>query len=66
METQLDVFENKLHQLLNLCKNLRAENQKLRQQVAIANDQNKQLSERVNQARRRMETLLEKIPEADV
>ncbi|MHB0992208.1 MAG: hypothetical protein ACYC3O_08100 [Burkholderiales bacterium] len=44
---------------------MRAENQKLRQQVAIANDQNKQLSERVGYARKRMETLLEKIPEVD-
>lgn len=66
MDNELNTLESKLCQLLDLCKNLRAENQKLRQQVAIANDQNKQLSERVGYARKRMETLLEKIPEVDV
>ncbi|MHB1676427.1 MAG: hypothetical protein ACYCSS_02650 [Sulfuriferula sp.] len=66
METQLNTLEIKLCQLLELCQNLRAENQKLRQQVAIANDQNKQLSERVGHARTRMEALLEKIPEVDL
>ncbi len=65
MENELNTLESKLSQLLDLCRNLRAENQKLRQQVAIANDQNKQLSERVGYARKRMETLLEKIPEVD-
>ncbi len=66
METQLNTLETKLGQLLELCQSLRAENQKLRQQVAIANDQNKQLSERVSHARLRMEALLEKIPEVDL
>lgn len=66
METQLNTLETKLGQLMELCQSLRAENQKLRQQVAIANDQNKQLSERVSHARLRMEALLEKIPEVDL
>ncbi len=66
MENELNTLEGKLCQLLDLCRNLRAENQKLRQQVAIANDQNKQLGERVSHARKRMEMLLEKIPEVDV
>ena len=66
MESQLNILEVKLGQLLELCQNLRAENQKLRQQIAVANDNNKQLSERVVTARVRMEALLEKIPEVDL
>ena len=66
MESQINTLEIKLRQLLELCQNLRTENQKLRQQVAIANDQNKQLSERVTTARARVELLLDKIPEVDV
>jgi len=65
MESQLNSLEIKLTQLLELCQNLRAENQKLRQQMAVANDQNKQLGERVIYARTRMENLLSNIPEGD-
>ena len=66
MESQLNTLELKLRQLLELCQNLRTENQKLRQQVAVANDHNKQLGERMAAARVRMEALLEKIPEVDL
>ncbi len=52
-------------QLLELCHTLRAENQRLRQQVATANDQNKQLKERVAVASTRLEGVLSKIPEVD-
>jgi cell division protein ZapB len=66
MESQLNSLEIKLTQLVELCQNLRAENQKLRQQIAVANDQNKQLGERVIYARTRMENLLSNIPEGEV
>lgn len=65
MEPQLNLLDTKLHQLLELCQNLRTENQKLRQQIAVASDQNKQLGERVIYARTRMETLLSNLPEGD-
>lgn len=66
MESQLNSLEIKLTQLVELCQNLRAENQKLRQQMAVANDQNKQLGERVIYARTRMENLLSNLPEGEV
>jgi cell division protein ZapB len=66
MEPQINSLEIKLRQMLELCQSLRSENQKLRQQIAIANDHNKQLSERVIYARTRMESLLSKIPGADL
>ncbi|MEQ1667073.1 MAG: hypothetical protein ABL868_01325 [Sulfuriferula sp.] len=65
MESQLNSLDIKLSQLLELCQSLRAENQKLRQQIAVASDQNKQLGERVIYARTRMETLLSNLPEGD-
>lgn len=48
--------------MVQLCQNLRTENQKLRQQIAALGSENRLLSERMNHARTRMETLLEKIP----
>lgn len=66
MESQLNSLDIKLRQMLELCQSLRAENQKLRQQLAVVNDHNKQLSERVIYARTRMESLLTKIPGAEL
>ncbi|WP_124948475.1 hypothetical protein [Sulfuriferula thiophila] len=66
MESQINSLEIKMRQMLELCQSLRAENQKLRQQLAVANDHNKQLGERVIYARTRMESLLAKIPGAEL
>jgi len=66
MESQINSLEIKMRQMLELCQNLRVENQKLRQQIAVADDHNKQLSERVIYARTRMESLLAKIPGAEL
>jgi cell division protein ZapB len=65
MEIELNSLESKIQQLAQLCQNLRAENQKLRQQVAALGGDNKVLSERMIYARTRMESLLQKIPEGD-
>ena len=65
MEIELNALESKIRQLAQLCQNLRAENQKLRQQVAALGGDNKVLSERMIYARTRMESVLEKIPEGD-
>jgi cell division protein ZapB len=65
MEIELNSLESKIRQLAQLCQNLRAENQKLRQQVAALGGDNKVLSERMIYARTRMESLLQKIPEGD-
>jgi cell division protein ZapB len=65
MEIELNALETKIRQMAQLCQNLRAENQKLRQQVAALGGNNKVLSERMIYARTRMESLLQKIPEGD-
>ena len=65
MESELNALESKIQQLAQLCQNLRTENQKLRQQIAAATGEHKLLAERMTQARTRIETLLEKIPEGE-
>jgi cell division protein ZapB len=65
MESELNSLESKIQQMLELCQNLRTENQKLRQQIAALGGDNKVLTERMIYARTRMESLLEKIPEGD-
>lgn len=62
MESELNALESRIRQMVQLCQNLRTENQKLRQQIAALGSENRLLSERMNHARTRMETLLEKIP----
>ncbi|BBP05876.1 hypothetical protein TPL01_07840 [Sulfuriferula plumbiphila] len=63
MESELNALESKIQQMVQLCQNLRTENQKLRQQIAAATGEQKLLAERMTQARVRIEALLEKIPE---
>ncbi len=65
MESELNALESKIQQMAQLCQNLRTENQKLRQQIAAATGEKKLLAERMTQARARIETLLEKIPEGE-
>ncbi|MES2365719.1 MAG: hypothetical protein V4563_07500 [Pseudomonadota bacterium] len=65
MESELNALESKIQQITQLCQNLRTENQKLRQQIAAATGEQKLLAERMAQARTRIETLLEKIPESE-
>lgn len=65
MESELNALESKIQQITQLCQNLRTENQKLRQQIAAAAGEQKLLAERMTQARTRIETLLEKIPEGE-
>lgn len=62
MEAELDVLDEKLTQLVQLCHRLRNDNHELRQQLAEAQNQNKQLSGKMEVARSRLETLLHRIP----
>jgi cell division protein ZapB len=63
MEAELDVLEAKLNQLVQLCQRLRTDNSDLRQQLVAAQNQNKQLTEKIEGARRRLEVLLSRMPE---
>ena len=63
MDTQLKSLEDKINQFVTLCQRLRADNQQLRQQLASAQNENKQLSDKIGAAKTRLETLLTHIPE---
>jgi cell division protein ZapB len=65
MESELKSLENKLGQVVELCQRLRTDNQQLRQQLASVLSENKQLTEKIDTASDRLETLLEQLPEDD-
>lgn len=65
MEADLKALEQKLGQFVELCQRLRVDNQQLRQQLASAMSDNKQLSEKIGTATNRLENLLNQIPEED-
>jgi len=63
MDAELNSLDDKIKQLLQLCQKLRKDNSALRQQLVSAQNQNKQLTERIGTARGRLEALLEQVPE---
>lgn len=63
MQAELDALETKLAQVLERYQAMRGENLKLRQQVVALENANKQLSDRLEEARGRMETLFNKLPD---
>jgi cell division protein ZapB len=65
MESDLRALEQKLTQFVELCQRLRVDNQDLRQQLATAMNDNKQLSEKIGTATNRLENLLNQIPEEE-
>ena len=63
MDSELKSLENKISQFVALCQRLRADNHELRQQLAAAQNDNKQLIEKIGDAKTRLETLLTQIPD---
>lgn len=63
MHAELDTLEAKIRQVAELCHTLRQENITLRQQVLAAQQDNKQLTTRLEAARTRLQALLETLPE---
>lgn len=63
MQAQLDTLEGKITQLLERFQALRAENLKLRQHVVSLESDQKKLNERLEEARVRLETLYNQIPD---
>ena len=66
MDVELKSLEDKISQFVALCKQLRVDNHQLRQQLASAQNENKQLSEKIVDAKMRLETLLTQMPEEEV
>jgi len=65
MESELKTLEQKLNRFIELCQRMRVANEQLRQQLASAVNENKQLSAKIGTATARLETLLSQIPEED-
>ena len=65
MDAELRSLESKLEQFVELCHKLRADNQELRQQLALAIDQRRRLEEKIDSATARLETLLSQLPAED-
>lgn len=64
MDLDLKGLEERVSQLIELSRRLRVENGTLRQQLVVAHNENKQLAERMEAARLRVEALLERVPPA--
>lgn len=62
MDADLKALEEKLAQLLALCQQLRAENLELRQDLAQAQDQSKQLKDNMALASTRLEAVIDRLP----
>ena len=65
MDAELKSLEGKINQFVALCQRLRTDNQQLRQQLAAIQNENKQLLDKVDDARTRLESLLAQIPEEE-
>jgi cell division protein ZapB len=63
MEAELKSLEDKLAQIVKLCRQLREENHQLRQEVATALNANRQLEDKIGGATKRLEALLQQIPD---
>lgn len=66
MEADLKALEDRIERLISLFQQLRAENIQLRQELAQAQDEAKQLKESMALAGSRLQTLLEQLPEDSI
>ena len=62
MDADLNALEEKVARLVALCQSLREENVQLRQDLAQAQDDTRQLRENVARATTRLEALIERLP----
>ena len=65
MEADISRFEEKLNNFVTLFHRLRAENNELRQTVAMKSDEIKRLSEKLDQTKTRVEALIAQLPAAE-
>ena len=63
MEAELTALDDKISQLVLLTQKLRKDNSQLRQHLASLQSENKRLSEKVDAAKSRLESLLAQIPD---
>ena len=65
MDAQLKSLENKIGQFVALYQQMRADNHQLRQQLVAAQNENKRLSDKIGDAKVRLEALLTQIPDEE-
>jgi cell division protein ZapB len=63
MVNELNTLESKIAQVVSLCAALRAENAQLKEHLAAAESNNKDLSDRMESARGRLEQIVRQLPE---
>ena len=63
MHAELDTLEAKIRQVAELCQALRRDNHALRQQLVASQQDNKQLNARLDEAKTRLNSLLDSLPE---
>ena len=63
MNTELEALEAKIELVADLVLSLRAENEALRNQMAVAEVERLQLRQTMSAARERLEGLMDKLPE---
>jgi cell division protein ZapB len=63
MTHEFDALENKIAQVVSLCRVLRSENNSLRERLVVAEAEKHGLAERVEVARDRIEQLVQQLPE---
>lgn len=63
LEADLAALEEKVRLTAELCRRLRDENRDLRRQIALLEGDRRQLEDKIDGARSRLENLLQRIPE---
>lgn len=63
MDADLKALEEKITQLVQLCQSMRQDNLELRQTLALAQDAERQLKARMQQAQTRIENIIDRLPE---
>ena len=63
MDADLKALEEKISQLVQLCKSLREDNMQLKQLLARSKEDERQLKARMQQAQIRIESIIDRLPE---
>ena len=63
MDADLKALEEKISQLVQLCRSLSEDNIELRQSLALAQEAERQLKARMQQAQIRIKSIIDRLPE---